>query len=114
MTNRTKDTAQAQRDFVSALKRTMNYWLEVKLDPPGEGLDEAGCLRSDQSIDEQRLGGLVHSILCIFDGVSTDCPAQVAVMAIHGPEMLHDMFHAEERERNEKRWAALKKNEVSP
>lgn len=100
------NNAQAQHEFVAVLKRMVAYWMRQKL-THGEGFNDDGSLRSDVPVDRQRVEGMVHTILCIMDGVAGYCDRETVVKAMDGPEMLHELFHVAERERNEVRRAIL-------
>lgn len=102
------NNTQAQHVFIATLHNMVGYWLGLEL-TQGDGIDDDGCLQSDLPIDRQRVEGMVHTILCIMDGVAGFCDREVVVKAMEGPEMLHDMFHAEEAKRNEARRATLEK-----
>lgn len=88
-------SVKAQAEFIGALKRMVTYWMKVDLPS------------SDVPIERQRVEGIVHSFLCIMDGVAGYCDAQTLIDAMEGPDMLHDLFSADERQRNEEKHRQL-------
>lgn len=104
---------ESQREFVDALHGMVNYWARLEL-KQGDGYDENGMLLSDQPIERQRLEGLVHSILCMMDGVSSGIDPEIIVDAIEGPSMLHELFCEQQRKRNNERRKKLAEQGIHP
>jgi len=76
---------EAQHEFIATLNRMVNYWMNVDLEK-----DEYADVKTP--IDRQRVERIVHTILCMMDGVASYCESEVVLSAIKGPEMLHELW----------------------
>ena len=83
--------------FLNCLRSYADYWASVKLDAASMECMEG---RGESEI-HYRLDGLVHSILCLFDGVSAANDFHMYDIQYQGKTFndcyMHDMYFKQEK-----------------